>query len=138
VVLGEEFEDLASLPDLFVALGAVLVDTFLSHVLGRIRIMSHVVQQALDQMVLETLIAMINKAQQIEVPQRLLASFQLVHGVIANQGGVVGDIFVRNTQTGEEPCPQAIEVVYLLPPADLPLDFPSTEVFSSTVFASLT
>jgi hypothetical protein len=94
----KELEDLPGLVQVVVALGARRIHTFFGHVLGGIHVLSDVMNQALDQMVMEPLIAVVDKTQQVQVHDPGVQPLQPEDRVIRHQGRIIFDAFLGNLQ----------------------------------------
>ena len=70
----------------------------LATALAVLRVLPDVMNQAGNQVVMEALIAVDDKAEQIEVRSPHRQPFELIDGVIADQGRIVLDAFVGNLQ----------------------------------------
>ena len=74
------------------AFNVALVHLLFGRGFGVIAVAPYVIQQAVDQIIVESLSAMVDKTQQIDVHHPLIQSLELVDGVVAHQGGVVFNV----------------------------------------------
>ena len=124
----EQFEDLASLLQVLVALVAVLIHLVLCGLFRAIGLLSDVRKQAVDQMVMESLIAVVDKTEQIDTDGPLLQLLQPEDRVIRHQRGIVFDTFIGNLQCWQKRVGQGIQVIYLSTTLDFAFDFTGTEI----------
>jgi hypothetical protein len=101
-VVEKQIEDLPNVLDVFTALHAVGEEALLQADLGGREHLAHLVDQRVDQVVVDPLIALQKKAQQVEACQALRKLLQLLHGVVIDQRRVIGDALVGNSQLGQQ------------------------------------
>jgi hypothetical protein len=95
-IIRKEVEDVPRLVEGVVALDAGCIHAVLGRCLGVLSVLPDVIHEAGNQVVMEALIAVDDKAEQIEVRRPLREPFQLVDRVIAHQGGIIFDALVGN------------------------------------------
>ena len=96
-VVEKQIEDLPNVLDVFTALHAVGEKALLEADLGGREHLAHLVDQRIDQVVVDPLIALQKKAQQVEACHALRKLLQLLHGVVIDQRRVIGDAVVGNS-----------------------------------------
>ena len=84
VTISEEFEHLSGLVEVQIAFQAGRRDTGFSGFLGFVGIPAHVMEQAVEQMIVEALITVEHKAQEVEGDRPRLEAFELGDRVITN------------------------------------------------------
>src|SRR6266850_2094956 len=124
----EEFEHLPGFGEVLAAFKSVCRDARLRFFLSVVHIASDMVQQTMEQMIMQTLIAVKDKAQEIERHRPRLHAFQLVDRVIAHQGSIVRDAFVGDGQLRKNALGDGIEGAELLTAAEFALDFLIAEI----------
>ena len=128
-LIRKQVQHVARLLQRVVALGAGGIHALLGYRLGVLRIPSDVMDQTGDQVVMEALIAVDDKAEQIEVRGPHREPFELIDGVIADQGRIIRDAFVGNLQHREHALRQCIQGLELGASLNFPFDLTGAEIF---------
>src|SRR5262245_834478 len=84
-LIGEQLEDLGRFLQVLVAFPLQLVYTFLRYLFRAIMILSDVINQAVDEIVVQFLIAVVDKTEQIDTNRLLVELLEQEHVVIRHQ-----------------------------------------------------
>src|SRR5260370_28688419 len=101
-------------------LHAVGEEALLQADLGGREHLAHLVDQRIDQVVVGPLVALQQKAQQIEACHVLRKLLQLLHGVVIDQRRVICDAVVGNSKLGQQRHRGSVQSLQHPPPTLLP------------------
>ena len=83
-------------------LQTVLINTLFRHTFCLIQNLSDPIDEAVNQVIVQALIPVLNKTQQVNTCQILLKLAHLENRVVVNQRSVIFDAFIRNTQVRQD------------------------------------
>ncbi len=127
--VGEELQHLPCFLHVLIALDLVRIHPVLGDAPRLIDITPDVVDEAVEQIVVQPLIAVVDKAEQVDLNDLLLQLLQPEDGVVGHQRGVVLDALIGDVQVGQHPLGQVIQGADLLATLDFPFDFTEAEIF---------
>ena len=129
----EQFEDVSRLLQVLVVLVAVFIHLIFRGLFRAIGIRSDVINQAVDQRVMEALIAVIDKTEQRDMNGPLFQLLQPEDRVLHDQRGRVFDAFIGNLHDGQKLGGQGIQGSDLGTTLDFTFDFTGTEIAGLTL-----
>jgi hypothetical protein len=97
-LVGKEFEDVSGFGEVLVAFHPSGIHPLLGGGVRRVHVLSDVMNQAVEHMVMEALIPVVHKTQEVQRPQPDIEALQPVDRIIRHQRGIVFDTFGGNVE----------------------------------------
>jgi hypothetical protein len=132
-LVSKEFEDVPGFGEVLVAFEPRGIHPVLGGVLRRVHVLSDVMNQAVEHMVMEALIPVVHKTQEVQIPHPDIQALQPVDGIVCHQGGVVFNTFGGNVELWSDLLRQAVQAVELLPALPFVFHGTGTEIFRLTL-----
>ena len=127
-IIRKQLEYLASLRHVGVRLQPELADPLPGGLPGILVMPTDMVQQALDQVVVQSLVAVLDEAQQVHVNHGFAQLPEPVDRVIIHQRRIIRDVFLRDVETRQQPLRHVVQRPHLLATLGFAPDFMVAEV----------
>ena len=95
-LVGKEFEDVPGFGEVLVAFHPSGIHPVLGGGLRRVHVLPDVMNQAVEYMVMDALIPVVHKTQEVQIPQPDIQALQSLDRIIHYQRGIVFDTFRGN------------------------------------------
>ena len=99
----EEFQDLPGLVQVLVSLDAVGIHPLLGGHFSRVGVPPDVMNQTVDQIIIQTPVAMVGEGQQVDLHEVLVELLQPEDCVVRGQRRIIRDALVGDLEMGQQP-----------------------------------